>query len=67
MVLVRGDRIEAAGANLPIPAGARIIDLGGAEGRFVLLWITGFGEDPSPDCEANPYGATITELSVVGS
>src|SRR6185503_5371446 len=30
VVLVRGDRIEAVGANLPIPAGARTIDLGGA-------------------------------------
>jgi imidazolonepropionase-like amidohydrolase len=30
VVLIRGERIEAVGANLPIPAGARIIDLGGA-------------------------------------
>jgi imidazolonepropionase-like amidohydrolase len=30
VVLVRGDRIEAAGAGLPIPAGTRIIDLGSA-------------------------------------
>ena len=30
VVLVRGERIEAVGAGLPIPAGARIIDLGGA-------------------------------------
>jgi hypothetical protein len=58
---------EAAGLAPPAPDGTAAIDLGGAEGRFVLLWITGFGEDPSPDCEANPYGATITELSVVGS
>jgi imidazolonepropionase-like amidohydrolase len=30
VVVVRGDRIEAAGSGLPIPAGARIIDLGRA-------------------------------------
>jgi imidazolonepropionase-like amidohydrolase len=30
VVLVRGDRIEAVGATLAIPAGARTIDLGGA-------------------------------------
>src|SRR5258708_7647711 len=30
VVLIRGDRIEAAGAGLPIPAGTRIIDLGSA-------------------------------------
>jgi imidazolonepropionase-like amidohydrolase len=30
VVLIRGERIEAVGANLAIPAGARIIDLGGA-------------------------------------
>jgi serine/threonine-protein kinase len=49
------------------PSGTAAVDLGGAEGRFVLIWITGFGEEPSPDCERNPYGVTITELSVVGS
>jgi len=30
VVLVRGERIEAAGAGLPIPAGTRVIDLGSA-------------------------------------
>lgn len=30
VVLVRGDRIEAVGAGLDIPAGVRIVDLGGA-------------------------------------
>jgi imidazolonepropionase-like amidohydrolase len=30
VVLVRGEMIEAVGAGLPIPAGARIVDLGGA-------------------------------------
>jgi imidazolonepropionase-like amidohydrolase len=30
VVLIRGDRIEAAGAGLAMPSGARIIDLGGA-------------------------------------
>jgi imidazolonepropionase-like amidohydrolase len=30
VVLVRGDRIESAGASLAIPSGARIVDLGGA-------------------------------------
>jgi imidazolonepropionase-like amidohydrolase len=30
VVLIRGDRIDAAGSSLPIPAGARVIDLGGA-------------------------------------
>ena len=30
VVLIRGDRIESVGAGLPIPAGARLIDLGGA-------------------------------------
>ena len=30
VVLIRGDRIEAVGAALPIPAGARVVDLGGA-------------------------------------
>jgi imidazolonepropionase-like amidohydrolase len=30
VVLIRGDRIEAVGANLPIPAGARLVDLGSA-------------------------------------
>jgi len=30
VVVIRGDRIEAAGAGLAIPSGARIIDLGGA-------------------------------------
>ena len=28
-VVVRGERIEAAGANLPVPAGARVVDLPG--------------------------------------
>ena len=30
VILVRGERIQAVGANLPIPAGARLIDLSGA-------------------------------------
>lgn len=30
VVVVRGDRIEAVGRDLPIPAGARVIDLGSA-------------------------------------
>jgi imidazolonepropionase-like amidohydrolase len=30
VVLVRGERIEAVGSNLPIPAGAQVIDLAGA-------------------------------------
>jgi imidazolonepropionase-like amidohydrolase len=30
VVVIRGDRIEAAGAGLAIPSGARLIDLGGA-------------------------------------
>jgi imidazolonepropionase-like amidohydrolase len=30
VVLVRGDRIESAGASVAIPSGARIVDLGGA-------------------------------------
>jgi imidazolonepropionase-like amidohydrolase len=30
VVIVRGDRIETVGANLTIPAGARVIDLGSA-------------------------------------
>ncbi len=30
MVLIEGDRIVAAGSNVPIPAGANVIDLGGA-------------------------------------
>ena len=30
VVLVRGERIQAVGANLPIPAGARVIDLSSA-------------------------------------
>ncbi len=30
VVIVRGDRIEAAGSAVPVPAGARVIDLGGA-------------------------------------
>jgi imidazolonepropionase-like amidohydrolase len=30
IVVVRGDRIEAAGSSVAIPAGARVIDLGGA-------------------------------------
>jgi len=30
MVIVRGDRIEAVGRDLAVPAGARVIDLGGA-------------------------------------
>ena len=29
-VMIRGDRIEAAGSGLAIPPGARVIDLGGA-------------------------------------
>ena len=29
-MLIRGDRIEAAGSDVTIPAGARVIDLGGA-------------------------------------
>ena len=29
-IVVRGDRIEAVGGGLPIPAGARVLDLGGA-------------------------------------
>jgi len=28
VILVRGDRIEAVGSGLAIPAGARVIDLG---------------------------------------
>jgi imidazolonepropionase-like amidohydrolase len=30
VVLIRGDRLASVGATLPIPAGARLIDLGGA-------------------------------------
>jgi imidazolonepropionase-like amidohydrolase len=30
VVLIRGERIEAAGAAVPIPAGARVIDMGAA-------------------------------------
>jgi len=30
VVIVRGDRIEAAGSGLPVPPGARVVDLGGA-------------------------------------
>ena len=30
VIVVRGDRIQSAGAAVPIPAGSRIIDLGGA-------------------------------------
>ena len=30
VVILRGDRIESVGANLPIPTSARVIDLGGA-------------------------------------
>jgi len=30
VVIVEGDRIKAAGPNLPVPAGAEVIDLGGA-------------------------------------
>jgi imidazolonepropionase-like amidohydrolase len=30
VVLIRGDRIEAAGSGVSIPAGARVIDMGGA-------------------------------------
>ena len=30
VIVVRGDRIEATGAGVPIPAGARVIDLGAA-------------------------------------
>jgi len=30
-ILIRGNRIEAVGANLPIPAGARVVDAGGAD------------------------------------
>jgi imidazolonepropionase-like amidohydrolase len=30
VVLIRGDRISAVGSRLPIPAGAKVIDLGGA-------------------------------------
>jgi imidazolonepropionase-like amidohydrolase len=30
VVLIRGDRIEKVGARLPIPEGARLVDLGGA-------------------------------------
>ncbi len=36
------------------PSGTTAVDLGDAEGRFVLLLFTGFGEDPSPDCERQP-------------
>jgi tRNA A-37 threonylcarbamoyl transferase component Bud32 len=49
------------------PSGTTAVDLGGAEGSLVLLWLTGFGADPSPDCEANPHGVTLTGLSVVES
>jgi imidazolonepropionase-like amidohydrolase len=30
VVIVRGDRIEAVGSGLPVPSGARVVDLGGA-------------------------------------
>src|SRR5438270_6554301 len=30
MVIVRGERIEAVGRDLPVPPGARVIDLGNA-------------------------------------
>jgi imidazolonepropionase-like amidohydrolase/cyclophilin family peptidyl-prolyl cis-trans isomerase len=30
VVVVRGERIEAVGSALPVPAGARVVDLGGA-------------------------------------
>ena len=30
VVIVRGDRIEAVGSGLPVPPGARVVDLGSA-------------------------------------
>src|SRR5690348_1790485 len=30
VIVVRGDKIDAVGPNLPVPSGARVIDLGGA-------------------------------------
>jgi eukaryotic-like serine/threonine-protein kinase len=62
-----GNLGPVAGTIDGAPTGTAAVDLGGAEGRYVLIWITGFGQEPSPDCERNPYGVTITELSVVGS
>ena len=48
-----------------LPAGPASVPLDGAEGRYVLLWITGFGQQPSSDCDANPFGVSITEVSVL--
>jgi eukaryotic-like serine/threonine-protein kinase len=45
--------------------GTTSFDLGDAEGRFLLLWFTGLGDEPSPDCNDQPFGVSVSDLTVV--
>ena len=41
-------------------------ELGGADGRFALLWFTGLGDRPFAECsEERPFGVSVSDLTVV--
>ncbi len=60
---------DLAGWGEPVTSGpgesTSTFELDGAEGRFVLLWITDLGATPLPDCQGQPHGVAVAELSVV--
>jgi serine/threonine-protein kinase len=46
-------------------SGLTVIEAGGAEGRFVLLFFTGLGADANPECPGdNPFAVTVSGLTV---
>jgi serine/threonine-protein kinase len=50
---------EAAGS------GRTVIDTGGAEGRFVLVFFTRLSDEANPECPAdNPFAVTVPSLAV---
>lgn len=77
MVRVEGDRIAAVGTNLPVPAGARVIDLGGATllpglidlhthltNRFGVHWEQGLvSTTPGHDALWGAHNARVTLLA----
>ena len=45
--------------------GTTSFDLGDAEGGFVLLWFTSLGDEPSPDCNDQPFRVSVSEVAIV--
>jgi hypothetical protein len=63
-----GDDLGAWGAPVTSAVssgGTTAFDLEGAEGRFLLLWFTGLGDQPSPDCNDQPFGVSVSDVTVV--